>query len=166
MIDLSQVKFLKFIFESTASAWLWLMARLYVGTVWLLAGWEKIKNSAWVGGDAGKALSGFIKGALSKTGGAHPDVQSWYAFFLEHFILPNTAIWSYVIAYGELLVGIALILGLFTITAAFFGAFMNFNYLLAGTVSVNPILFLLSILILLAWRVAGHFGLDNFVLKH
>jgi thiosulfate dehydrogenase [quinone] large subunit len=48
------------------------------------------------------------------------------------------------VAYGELIVGIALLFGAFTGVAAFFGLFMNLNYLLAGTVSINPILFTIS----------------------
>jgi thiosulfate dehydrogenase [quinone] large subunit len=54
--------------------------------------------------------------------------------------------------------------GLFTGIAAFFGAFMNMNYLLAGTVSINPILFLGQLGLVLAWRIAGWIGLDRWVL--
>jgi thiosulfate dehydrogenase [quinone] large subunit len=54
--------------------------------------------------------------------------------------LPYAGTWSYIVAFGEVLVGIGLILGALTGIAAFFGIFMNFNYLLAGTVSTNPIL--------------------------
>ena len=63
-----------------------------------------------------------------------------------------------------LLVGIALILGLLTGIAAFFGAFMNANFLFAGTLSTNPLLLILAILIVLAWRVAGYWGLDRWAL--
>jgi thiosulfate dehydrogenase [quinone] large subunit len=45
---------------------------------------------------------------------------------------------------GEVAVGAALILGFLTGIAAFFGGLMNANYLLAGTVSTNPILFILA----------------------
>ena len=41
---------------------------------------------------------------------------------------------------------------------------MNFNYLLAGTVSTNPILGILGILLILAWRVAGYYGADRYLL--
>ncbi len=67
-------------------------------------------------------------------------------------------------SFGELLVGIALILGLFTGIAAFFGSFMNMNYLLAGTVSSNPILFVIATFLVLAWKTAGWWGLDRWVL--
>jgi thiosulfate dehydrogenase [quinone] large subunit len=48
--------------------------------------------------------------------------------------------------------------------AAFFGVFMNLNYLLAGTVSVNPVLGFLGIFLVLAWRVAGYYGVDRYLL--
>jgi thiosulfate dehydrogenase [quinone] large subunit len=156
----------KFLFTNTKSSWIWLILRIYVGWEWLSAGWSKIHSVAWVGKDAGGALSGFLNGALAKTSGAHPDVQGWYAYFLEHVILPHSHFWSHVVSYGELLVGIALIVGIFTGIAAFFGLFMNFNFLLAGAVSVNPILFICSVGLMMAWRVAGYIGIDRYLLPH
>lgn len=154
----------KFLFSNTGLAWFWFLVRLYVGWEWLVAGWGKVTNPVWTGQDAGGALSGFIQGALQKTAGAHPDVQGWYASFLQNVVLPHVNGWSHFVAYGELLVGVALIVGLFTGIAAFFGLFMNLNYLLAGTVSTNPILFTLSIGIILAWKVVGYWGLDRWAL--
>lgn len=153
-----------FLFNDTRSAWFWLPVRVYVGWAWLTSGWGKVQNEAWVGSDAGRALTGFVQGALSKTEGAHPDVQGWYAAFLENIILPNADVWSVAVAWGETLVGVALILGALTGIAAFFGLFMNLNFLLAGTVSTNPILFTLSIGIILAWKVAGYIGVDRHLL--
>jgi thiosulfate dehydrogenase [quinone] large subunit len=152
------------LFGDVRWAWIWFILRLYVGYEWLHAGWGKINSSAWVGRSAGTALSGFVHGALNKTGGAHPDVQSWYASFLRHVVLPNVDLFSYMVAFGEVLVGIALILGIFTGIAAFIGSFMNVNYLLAGSVSTNPILFIIATWLVLAWRTAGWWGLDRWLL--
>ena len=58
----------------------------------------------------------------------------------------------------------ALVAGLLTGVAAVFGGFMNANFLLAGTVSSNPVLFLIAIGVAMAWRVAGHYGLDRLAL--
>jgi thiosulfate dehydrogenase [quinone] large subunit len=102
---------------------------------------------------------------LSETGGAHPTVQSWYASFLSSVVLPNVHAWSYLISWGEFLVGLALILGIFTGIAAFFGSFMNMNYLLAGAVSTNPILLIIAVFLILAWKTAGWWGLDRWVLS-
>lgn len=151
-------------FSDTKLSLLWLILRLYVGWEWVVAGWAKVTNPVWVGPKAGIAIEGFLHGALTKTTGPHPDVSGWYASFINNFVLHNTVLFSYLVAFGELLVGIALILGIFTGIAAFFGAFMNMNYLFAGTVSVNPLLFLLQLFLILAWRVAGFIGLDRFLL--
>ncbi|MEZ4766825.1 MAG: DoxX family membrane protein [Caldilineales bacterium] len=152
------------LFGDVRWAWIWLILRLYVGWEWLNAGWGKVNNPAWVGGQAGAALTGFLNNAISQTTGAHPTVQVWYAWFLQHVVLPNASVWSYAVSFGELLVGIALILGLFTGIAAFFGSFMNINYLMAGAVSTNPILFSIATLLVLAWKTAGWWGLDQWVL--
>ncbi|PIR88162.1 MAG: hypothetical protein COU10_00605 [Candidatus Harrisonbacteria bacterium CG10_big_fil_rev_8_21_14_0_10_45_28] len=158
--------FSKDFFNNSKLTWAWLLVRLYVGYEWLLAGWGKITSPAWIGSDAGSAIGGFVRGAIAKSSGAHPAVQIWYARFLDNLVLPNTTLFSYVITFGELLIGIALILGLFTAIAAFFGAFMNLNFMLAGTTSINPILFTLTILIILARKPASKIGLDFYVLPH
>jgi thiosulfate dehydrogenase [quinone] large subunit len=152
------------LFGDTRFAWIWLILRLYIGWEWLQAGWGKLNNPAWTGSKAGAALTGFINGALTKTTGEHPDVQAWYAWFLQHVVLPNAHVWSYLVAWGEFLVGVALILGIFTGIAAFFGSFMNVNYLLAGAVSSNPILFIIATWLVLAWKTAGWIGLDHWLL--
>lgn len=114
----------------------------------------------------GAAIKGFVAGALTKSTGAHPSVQNWYAWFLQNLVEPYAAFWAYVVTFGEVLVGVGLIVGALTGVAAFFGLVMNLNYLLAGTVSTNPILGGLAILIVLAWRVAGYYGVDRYLLPY
>jgi thiosulfate dehydrogenase (quinone) large subunit len=41
---------------------------------------------------------------------------------------------------------------------------MNLSFLLAGTVSSNPVMFMIAILLILAWKVAGWYALDRWVL--
>jgi thiosulfate dehydrogenase [quinone] large subunit len=154
----------RILFGDVRWAWLWLILRLYVGWEWLQAGWGKILSPAWTGSQAGTAITGFVSNALTKTAGDHPDVQGWYAWFLQNMVLAHPVFWSYLIAGGEVLVGLALILGIFTGIAAFFGSFMNASYLLAGTVSTNPILFAIATWLVLAWKTAGWWGLDRWIL--
>jgi len=163
---LEQSWFPHFFFASRESAPLWFVVRLYVGYEWLIAGIDKVMNPVWFGSGAGGAIKGFVAGALAKTGGAHPDVQMWYASFLKSTVLPNAVSWSNAIAVGEVLVGLGLLVGAIVGVAAFFGVFMNLNFMLAGTVSINPILFTLSIFLILAWRVAGYWGVDRYLLPH
>lgn len=162
--SISGSPFARSLFSEVRWAWIWLPIRLYVGWQWLQAGWSKLNNPVWIGNKAGVAISGFVSGALTKTGGEHPDVQGWYAWFLERLVLTNPKFWSYLVTIGEFLVGVALILGILTSIAAFFGGFMNMNYLLAGTVSINPILLALAAILVLAWRTAGWWGLDRWVI--
>jgi thiosulfate dehydrogenase [quinone] large subunit len=168
----------RFLFADTRIAWLWLIVRLYVAYEWFTAGWDKLTGTsinitsfgkstgaAWVfNSSAGAAMKGFAQGAVAKAAGDHPAVQDWYASFLKTFVIPHPAIWAYLITFGELAVGLGLVVGCLTGIAAFFGLVMNFNYLLAGTVSTNPILGFLAVLLILAWRVAGYYGIDRYLL--
>ncbi|MDL2343568.1 DoxX family membrane protein [Deinococcus sp. MIMF12] len=152
------------LFADTRLAPLWALLRVYVGWQWLQAGWHKVTDPAWVGPQAGTAVTGFLQGALAKTTGERPSVSGWYGSFIENFALPNATLFSYLVAFGEVAVGIALVLGLLTGVAAFFGGLMNANFLFAGTLSTNPLLFILATWLVLAWRVAGWWGLDRWVL--
>lgn len=163
-ITMQDSPFARSLFGDVRWAWIWLIIRIYVGWQWLEAGLGKIQNPAWTGSKAGAAITGFVTNALSKTAGDHPDVQGWYAWFLQNLVLPQPVFWSYLVAWGEVLVGIALIIGIFTGIAAFFGSFMNMSYLLAGTVSINPVLLMGATLLVLAWKTAGRWGLDRWAL--
>ncbi|HYM51721.1 MAG TPA: DoxX family protein [Candidatus Limnocylindrales bacterium] len=170
----------RFLFADTRMAWLWLIVRLYLGYEWLTAGWEKMTGTsinitsfgksvggAWVfGPNDGAAIAGFAKHAASLSTGAHPAVQSWYANFLTSFVVPNSTFFAYVVTFGEVLVGLGLIVGALTGIAAFFGIVMNLNYLLAGAVSTNPILGVLALFVILAWRIAGYYGVDRYLLPY
>jgi thiosulfate dehydrogenase [quinone] large subunit len=164
-VNISEPRLASFLFANTKLAWFWLIVRLYVGWEWLSAGWGKLGSPAWTGDNAGAAVQGFLNGALQKTAGPHPDVSGWYGSLIQNIAIPHAATISYLVTYGEIIVGVALILGLFTGIAAFFGTFMNLNYLFAGTVSLNPFLLLLQLFLILAWRTAGWLGLDRYLLS-
>ena len=53
---------------------------------------------------------------------------------------------------------------MFTGLAAFFGGMLNMSFGLAGVAGVNPVFFLAAVLLVLAWRNAGYYGLDRWVL--
>ncbi len=163
--ELAEPPFARFLFaETRIMPWIWLVVRVYLGYEWLSSSLSKWGAAAWTGDGSGAAIVGFVNGALSKTGGEHPDVQAWYATFLREVVLPNASLFAWLVTIGETLVGIALIVGALTGIAAFFGILMNANYLLAGTVSSNPVLIILGALVMLAWRNAGWIGLDRFLL--
>ncbi|HLF74096.1 MAG TPA: hypothetical protein VI524_07115, partial [Anaerolineales bacterium] len=94
-----------------------------------------------------------------------PIAYAWYREFLQAMLDAQVYTWfAKVIAISEVLIGIALIAGLFVGLTAFFGGFMNWNFIMAGSASVNGVFFGLSVLLVLAWKIAGYLGLDYFIL--
>lgn len=154
----------KFLFASPYLAPVWAVLRIWLGWQWLSSGWGKVNNPAWIGENAGAAITGYLNGALARAGGEAPSVTGWYAWMIENIFLPNGVFLSYMVSFGEVLVGIALILGFLTGLSAFMGGLMNATFLLAGTLSSNPVMFIVATWIVLAWRVAGYWGLDYWVL--
>jgi len=131
----------------------------------LTSGLGKIGNPAWV--QTGEILKGFWQRAVAipEPPARPPIAFDWYRAFIQALLDGGNHVWfAKLVVAGELLVGIALILGAFTGIAAFFGGFMNWNFMMAGTASTNPLLFTLSILLILAWKTAGWWGLDRWLL--
>jgi thiosulfate dehydrogenase (quinone) large subunit len=146
------------------AGWLWLPLRIYLGYQWLEASLHKLGNPKWM--QTGEALMGFWKGAVAIPEGGRPAITfDWYRTFLQAMLDAQAYTWfAKLVAYGEFLIGIALILGAFTGIAAFFGGFMNFNFMLAGSASTNPLLFVIAVALILAWKVAGYIGADYVLL--
>jgi thiosulfate dehydrogenase [quinone] large subunit len=156
----------RYLFQSTAvMPWIRLVVRLYVGYDFLTAGWHKFTTPAWMD-RTGAGIMGFWQGALGTTPAGAPVITfDWYRSFIQLLVDSNSAGWfSYVIVFGELAVGLGLILGAFTGLAAAGGLLMNMAFLLAGTTSTNPILAIMAVLLILAWKNAGYIGLDRWLL--
>ncbi|MHB8928290.1 MAG: DoxX family membrane protein [Bacillota bacterium] len=170
------------LFKDKKFSVVWLLVRVWLGYQWIEAGLHKVTNPdhLWIGEKAGTAIQGYWLRALAAKlqDGAlvaltNPDGTpvksainySWYKSFLSFLATSGSNVWfSYAIALGELAVGVGLVLGLATTTAAIFAALMNLSYMLAGTTSTNPVLYTLAILIVLAGENAGWFGADRFFL--
>lgn len=146
----------KFLRENKIAAWLLTVVRLYLGWAWMTAGWGKVKGNF----DA----TGYLHGAIARAGGESPVVKAWWAAFLEGFALPNVELFNFLVAWGEFLVGIGLLLGCFTVFAALMGTIMNLAFLFSGTISTNPEMLLMGILLLVAGANAGRIGLDRYIL--
>lgn len=157
--------FVKFLFSDARFSVLWLAIRVWLGWQWLDAASHKIGNPAWV--DTGEALKGFWTAQVAIPEGGRPPISfDWYRSFLQSMLDAGSYTWfAKLIAYGELFIGIALIIGAFVGIAAFFSAFMNFNFMLAGSASINPVLFLGALILIFAWKTAGFIGADYFLLN-
>jgi thiosulfate dehydrogenase [quinone] large subunit len=156
--------FIKTLFNDPRAAWLWLAVRIWLGYEWIEASLHKISNPGWV--ETGDALKGFWTGAVAMPAEGRPPISfDWYRSFLQYMLDAQAYTWfAKLVAYGELLIGIALVLGAFTGIAAFFGGFMNFNFMLAGSASTNPLLFVAALGLIMGWKIAGYIGLDYFLL--
>ena len=84
--------------------------------------------------------------------------------FLESFALPNAGLFNVLVPWGELLIGIGMILGAATIPALIAAAFMNLNFLLAGTISTNPEYLALEVILLFVGVGSYYWGIDRFAI--
>ncbi len=156
------------LYRSHSASVIWLVVRLWLGYQWFTAGYQKIwgseKAAFWFGGGAGVkgfAAAGVAGSATGKSGASY----GWWAGFLHNVVIPNASWIGKFISLSEILIGIALILGLFTGAAALTGLSLNIIYMFTGSAGVNPAYAILSVLLVLAWRNAGWFGLDRFILN-
>jgi len=163
-IEIEGPRFVRFLFHNSRAGLFWLPIRVFVGFAWLEAGWHKFTDPEWTQG--GAALRAYWEriAAIPETG--RPAITfEWYRDFINTLLTANAEPWfAWVVTLGELAVGIGLLLGALTGIAAFFGAFMNMGFLLAGSASTNPVLFTLAVGLMLAWRVAGYYGVDRYLL--
>ncbi len=143
---------------------LWLPLRFFVGRDWMAAGEHKLRAASWM--DGGTALQGYWKGAVAVPETGSPRITyGWYRDFLTYMLNHEWYTWfAKLIAIGEFLIGVGLIVGALVGIAAFFGTLMNFNFMLAGSASSNPVLFGIAVFLVLGWKVAGHLGIDRLLL--
>ncbi len=102
-----------------------LIVRFISGFIILMQGYEKITG-------------GFRLEGLTKVIAQNEDSPTWYKQFFEHIIAPYTTIWEWVIPLGEIMIGLALILGFLQYYAALFGIFIMINYILADMIFTYP----------------------------
>jgi thiosulfate dehydrogenase [quinone] large subunit len=155
----------QFLFCDIRMAWLWLPLRLYLGWSWLEFGWRKFNDPRWM--ETGDYLRGFWEKAVqAPPPPARPPIAfAWYREVIAFLLNGGHHVWfAKLIVFGELMVGLALVLGAFTGIAAFFGGFMNWNFLMAGTASANGLMFALATWLVLAWKTAGWVGFDRWLL--
>jgi len=154
----SDIMFNNWLRTNKVAAFILTFVRIYLGYTWFTGGIHKLTG----GFDSG----GFLQGAIAKSTGDHPAVQGWWAAFLEHAALPGVDLFNVLIPLGETLVGLGLILGIFTTFAALMAMVMNTAFLLSGTVSTNVQMLLMECFIVVAAANGGRIGLDRWVIPY
>jgi len=101
-------------FRSKKAAHLWpiTLLRVYTGVFFLYFGFGKIKRGNFADG-----MEGFLNMQLENTFG-------FFRPFVESVVLPNKGLFAFLVAWGELAIGVALIVGLATRWASVAGAIM------------------------------------------
>jgi thiosulfate dehydrogenase (quinone) large subunit len=97
--------------------------RLSIGLAFLIGGQSKIAMGNW-GAAYGLSLNEFVSSNLE-------NAYGFYRPFLESFVIPYAGEFAVLVAWGELLVGLSIFLGLFTRFGAAVGIFMVLNYTFA-----------------------------------
>jgi thiosulfate dehydrogenase [quinone] large subunit len=135
----------------------WTAMRVWLGIMWIQAGVAKLwgaENPGFLHNN-GAAVAGFAShGAPAYT---------WWGSFLHNFVVPNAGSIAVLVAVGELAIGIALCLGLFTRIAALGSLALLFTYVMSGTASVCAFYALIAIVILTMWRTSSWLGVDGLI---
>ncbi|GAA0137138.1 DoxX family protein [Paenibacillus sp. YSY-4.3] len=141
-----------FMRESKAGAIFLLLIRFYLGWKWLTAGWMKLTASQPFDS------TGYLQNAVVNSKGENPIIQDWWGNLLESTIIPHVEVFNFLVPWGEFLVGLALLLGIFTVAAASAGMFMNLCFFLSGSISIIPQMLLCAFLIIYAGRNSERIG--------
>jgi len=126
------------------AAWL-SFARVYLGLLWLAYGTSKLEPS-W-----STPTGEFVQAARYGTTLIHGPMHD----FVVSFVLPHEEIFALLVAYGETLVGVSLLLGLFKNAGAAGGMFLSGTYYLAmgkyesrlGVESLEGLLFVFCLML-------------------
>ena len=149
--------------SDTRTAPAWLLARLYVGWHWFESGREKVSSAGWMEG--GASLRDAWAQALAVPGAGGVPSGGWYRQALRFMLDHHWYGWmATAAAIGEVLVGLALLLGLLTGVAVVLGTLLSASFFVAGPAGLDPVVLLVALGLLVAWKVAGYIGLDAFVL--
>lgn len=142
----------------STSAWFVVALRLMIGYAFLYSGATKILESGW-------SAQGYLLNAV-------PEASPMYGVFqwMGSSALMNEFL-ALAIPWGEFLIGLAIIVGLFTRLAAFWGAFMMLmfyfsNWDVAHGVINSDFAYMLVFLSVAAFGAGRIIGLDSIIERH
>ncbi len=122
--------------------WVLVPLRLFLGVTFVYAGFQKLTDPQYFNpaarGYIGRQIMGFA------TGSPLHD-------FLLNVALPHAALFGALVAYGELAIGLGVLLGLFLRPAAFFGLLLNLVFFLSADWRVFPYFYGSDLVYLFGW---------------
>lgn len=134
------------------------LLRIYLGVIFLLAALPKLR------GDFTPNLVGFLRNVALEKG------HFFYQEFVQQVVLPNASLFAALVTWGELLVGVSLILGLLTRLSSAVAFLLALNYMFAKgawfwTPSSNDAAVVAISLALLIGAAGRTFGMDTLLAK-
>jgi len=123
------------------SEWAILPLRLFLGVTFAFAGLQKLANPAFFDARSPTSIQAQMIGAARFS-----PIHS-----LLHAMIPHAVLIGWVIAYGELAIGVGTLLGLKTRVAAIAGAFLSLNLFLAISFHSSPYFTGADIVFFFAW---------------
>lgn len=163
--DMKNPGLIRFIFNDPRTAPVWAVIRILVGLQWLSIAIPKLNNPGWMEGGEIVRFWWTQQTAIPESG-PPPIIYGWYRDFLSGMLNAGAYEWmAPLIVYAEILFGVLFITGAFVGFTGLAAAFLHWNYLLAGSAGNNGLMFPATILLIVAWKVAGYYGLDYFLMR-
>ncbi|NUU61919.1 DoxX family protein [Paenibacillus agri] len=132
------------------AGWILSVIRVLFGWMWLKSGYDKLSG-------------GFGVESLIPVIAANHDSPEWYKAFFSHVVSPFSEVFDVVIPWGEILIGIGLIAGLFIVPALVMSVFVNANYILADMIFTYPTDILMATLLLTGKRFTAYVSVERWL---
>jgi len=116
--------------------------RIFMGVTFLYAGLQHLTDPSYFDG----SKQGYIGHLVAQYAVGSPIHD-----FLLGVVAPNAIAFGYLVAVGESLIGVAVLLGFLYRIAAFAGLLLNFTFFLSATWNAFPFYFGSDIIFVLCW---------------
>ena len=133
------------------------LMRVLFGVGWLLAGLTKFTEKLWFK-EPGLFLNEYLINSLQKS-----NVPPFYKTFIEKIALEHVMVLNYVIPIVQIILGVFLIAGLFTLPSILACLFMHINFILSGNMNLMSLILYTNAFSLIIFRSdVYHLSLDKY----
>lgn len=152
--------------HKTQSLWI-ILLRIYVGVLWLLEGLNKVKEGWLIPGNI-KIVYTAVGSGASQTASIGPapiltQPPAIYQWFMDTIVTPNAMLFQSSVVIMEILIGLALIAGLFTFLASLASIGLAANFILSAMAGYDILWFVFAAIALMGGS-GRSFGLDHYVI--